>query len=150
MAHSHAKNHFFHSSHTHTHTHTPTHTIHTTPPHTHSPPHHIYTGVTITKHLTIIISVSVVTSFILVVFVLVVIISLCVKYHRQRSKPSRAVWELAMGSISVTNDILTEFRRKNSLQKEFLGSPLKDQEDPMEFPRNRLIMLDKVLGEIDK
>ena len=98
----------------------------------------------------IIISISVVTSFVLVVFVLVAIITLCVRYHLQRSKPSRAVWELAMGSISVTDDILTEFRRKNSLQKEFFGPALKDQEDPMEFPRNRLILLDKVLGEIDK
>ena len=55
-----------------------------------------------------------------------------------------------MGNISVTDDILTEFRRKNSLQKDVLGSlPLKDQEDPMEFPRNKLILLDKILGEID-
>ena len=93
----------------------------------------------------IIISVSVVTSFILVVFVLVTMITFCVRYHQQRSKPSHAVWELAMGNISVTNDILTEFRRKSSLQKDFL-----DQEDAMEFPRNRLILLDKVLGEFDK
>ena len=151
MSHSHAypyKSHFF----TH-HTHTPTHAMHHTHTHTHTHTQNTpttYTGVTITKHLVIIISVSVVTSFVLMVFVLVAIITLCVRYHRQRSKPSRAVWELAMGSISVTDDILTEFRRKSSLQKEFLGSPLKDQEDPMEFPRNRLILLDKVLGEINK
>ena len=106
---------------------------------------HTHTG---PKHLVIIISVSVVTSFILVVFVLVATITLCVQ--QQRSKSSRAVWELAMGNISVTDDILTEFRRKNSLQKDILGLPLKDEEDPMEFPRNKLILLDKVLGEIDK
>ena len=93
----------------------------------------------------IIISVSVVTSFIVVVFVLVTIITLCVR-HGQSRKPSRAVWELAMGNISVTDDILTEFRRKNSLKKEFVGPSLEHQ-DPMEFPRNRLILLDRVLGE---
>jgi hypothetical protein len=93
----------------------------------------------------IVISVSVVSSFILVVFVLVATITLCV---RQRNKASQAVWELAIGNISVTDDILTEFRRKSSLQKEVIGLPLMDQEDPMEFPRNKLILLDKVLGEI--
>ena len=54
-----------------------------------------------------------------------------------------------MGSMSVTNDILTEFRRKSSLNKEFAGLSIAmdHQEDPMEFPRSKLILLDKVLGE---
>ena len=57
-----------------------------------------------------------------------------------------------MGSISVTDDILTEFRRKNSLKNESIGLSIAmdHQEDPMEFPRNRLILLDKVLGELDQ
>ena len=53
-----------------------------------------------------------------------------------------------MGSISVTDDILTEFRRKSSLIKDVTGSLSLEQNDPMEFPRNRLILLDRVLGEI--
>ena len=52
-----------------------------------------------------------------------------------------------MADISVTDDVLTEFRRKNSLNKEFVG-PSMEHQDPMEFPRNRLILLDKVLGKI--
>lgn len=98
----------------------------------------------------LVISLSVVFSFVLMVFVSVATITLCVGYHKRRSKPSRAAWELAMGNMSVTDDILMEFRRKSSLQKDYLGPPLKDLEDPMEFPRNRLILLDKVLGEIEK
>ena len=52
-----------------------------------------------------------------------------------------------MGNMSVTNDILVEFRRNNSLKKDAVGPSLMSEPDPLEFPRNKLILLDRILGE---
>ena len=54
-----------------------------------------------------------------------------------------------MGAISVTDDILLEgFERNNSLRKKnSLRPSLIEGSDPLEFPRNKLILLDRILGE---
>ena len=54
-----------------------------------------------------------------------------------------------MGTMSVTEDILLEgFRRNNSLRKkDSLGRCTMGESDPLEFPRNKLVLLDRILGE---
>ena len=51
-----------------------------------------------------------------------------------------------MGSMSVTDDILLEFRR-NSLKKGSIEPTMVADTDPLEFPRSRLMLLDRVLGK---
>ena len=106
--------------------------------------HTLYIAVTTEQKIAI--SAAVVVSLILIIS-MATVGALIVRRCRRPHKHRHAVWELAMGSIAVTDDILMEFRRRNSLKKESIGPTVVVDEDPLEFPRNRLILLDRVLGK---